>query len=76
MRRTEMEKMKLTSLTLVTNEPAIQSSVLATIEDTLPPLIHAVAGEPMPRRIVRRLNVDEVLERSLPKVSEGFGKAA
>lgn len=55
--------MKLASLKIVTNEQTTQSA--AVIEDTLPPLIHAV--EPMPPRIVRRLDVDKVLARSLPK---------
>ena len=54
----------------------MQRSVPVTTEDTLPPLIHAVVPEPLPRRIVRRLDVDEVLARSLPKVVEGFEKAA
>lgn len=71
-----MEKMKLATLKIVTKEPAIQRSVPATIEDTLPPLIRAVAAEPKPPRIVRRLDVDEVLARSLPKVAGGFDKAA
>ena len=62
-----MEKMKLATLKIVTKEPAIQTSVPATIEDTLPPLIHAVAPEPMPARVVRRLDVDGVLARSVPK---------
>lgn len=62
-----MEKMKLATLKFVTKEPAIQRSVPATIEDTLPPLIHAVAPEPKPPRIVRRLDVDSVLARSVPK---------
>lgn len=64
-----MEKMKLATLKIVTKEPAIQRSVPATIEDTLPPLIHAVAAEPMPRRVVRRLDVDSVLARSVPKTA-------
>lgn len=61
--------MKLASLKIVTKEPAIQRSVAATIEDTLPPLIHALAPEPMPPRRVRRLDVDGVLARSVPKTS-------
>jgi hypothetical protein len=73
---TVMEKMKLASLKIVTKEPAIQRSVPTTIEDTLPPLIHAVAPESTPPRVVRRLDVDGVLARSLPKVVEGFEKAA
>lgn len=64
-----MEKMKLASLKIVTKEPAIQRSVPATIEDTLPPLIHAVAPQPMPPRVVRRLDVDGVLARSVPKTA-------
>lgn len=63
--------MKLTSLKIVTNEKTNQTAEAAMIEDTLPPPIHAVKKEPMPRRIVRRLDVDEVLARSLPKVAEG-----
>jgi hypothetical protein len=68
--------MKLASLKIVTNEQTTQRSVAAIIEDALPPPIHAVSGEPRPRCIVRRLNVDEVLARSLPKVAEDFEKAA
>ena len=64
-----MEKMKLASLKMVTKEQTNQRSVPATIEDTLPPLIHAVAPEPMPRRLVRRLDVDDVLARSVPKTA-------
>ena len=64
-----MEKMKSTSLRIVTNEPAIHRVVPAAIEDTLPPLIHAVAPQPMPPRIVRRLDVDGVLARSVPKTA-------
>lgn len=71
-----MEKMKLATLTIVTKEPATQRSIPATIEDTFPPLIHAVAPEVTLPRIVRRLDVDEVLARSLPKVAKGFEKAA
>ena len=61
--------MKLASLKIVTKEPAIQTSVPTTIEDTAPPLIHAVAPEPMPPRVVRRLDVDSVLARSVPKTA-------
>jgi hypothetical protein len=68
--------MKLAILKVVTKEPTIQSPEPETIADTLPPLIHAAAQAPMPPRIVRRLDVDEVLARSLPKVVEGFEKAA
>ena len=68
--------MKSAGLKIVTTDPAMKRSVPVTIEDTLPPLIHAVVPEPLPRRIVRRLDVDEVLARSLPKVVEGFEKAA
>jgi hypothetical protein len=57
--------MKLASLKIVTNEQTTQSA--AVIEDTLPPPIHAVAQKPMPPRIVRRLDVDAVLARSVPK---------
>lgn len=64
-----MEKMKLATLKIVAKEPGIQRSVPATIEDTLPPLIHAVAPEPKPTRVVRRLDVDGVLARSLPKTA-------
>jgi hypothetical protein len=66
--------MKLSSLKIVTNEQTTQSA--ASIEDTLPPAIHAVAQKPMPPRRGRRLDVDEVLARSLPKVAERFEKAA
>jgi hypothetical protein len=69
-----MDKMKLPGLRIVTNEQTTQTS--ATIADALPPPIHAVTGEPVPARTVRHLNVDEVLARSLPKLSEGFEKAA
>lgn len=72
--------MKLSSLKIVTNEQKNQRSVAAIIEDALPPPIHAVSGMPVPRRTVRRgvrrLDVDEVLARSLPKLAEGFEKAA
>lgn len=64
-----MEKMKLATLKIVTKEPAIQRSEPATIEDTLPPLIHAVAPQPMSPRVVRRLDVDGVLAGSLPKTA-------
>lgn len=70
-----MENMKSAGLKIVTTDPAIQRSAPVTI-DTLPPLIHAVAPAPMPRRKVRRLDVDEVLARSLPKVAGDFEKAA
>ena len=59
--------MKLTSLKIVTNEKTTQTAVAAKIEDELPPPIHAVAQAPMPPRIVRRLDVDGVLARLLPK---------
>jgi hypothetical protein len=68
--------MKLANLKIVTNEQITQRSVAATIEDALPPPIHAVARKPMRRRTVRRLDVDGVLARSLPKVAEDFEKAA
>jgi len=68
--------MKLASLKIATKEQTVQRSVPAEIEDTLPPLIHAVAPEPLPPRRIRRLDVDEVLARSLPKLTEGFNKAA
>jgi hypothetical protein len=68
--------MDLATLKIVTSKQTTQRSVAAIIEDALPPPIHAVAGEPSPRRIVRRLDVDEVLARSLPKVAEGFERAA
>ena len=68
--------MKLTSLKLVTNEQKTQRSVAAIIADTLPPPIHSVAGEPIPPRTVRHLDVDEILTRSLPKLTEDFEKAA
>ena len=61
--------MKLASLKIVMKEPEIQRSLPAAIEDTLPPLIQAVASQPMPRRVVRRLDVDGVLARSVPKTS-------
>jgi hypothetical protein len=57
--------MKLANLKIVTNEQATLSA--AVIEDELPPPIHAVAQVPMPLRVVRRLDVDGVLARSLPK---------
>lgn len=65
--------MKLASLKIATNKQTTQSA--AAIEDTLPPVIHAGPGQ-KPPRIVRHLNVDEVLARSLPKVAEDFKKAA
>lgn len=61
--------MKLASLKIVTKEQTIQRSVPATIADTRPPFIHALAQEPMPPRIVRRLDVDGVLARSVPKTA-------
>ena len=61
--------MKLASLKIVMKEPEIQRSLPAAIEDTLPPLIQAVASQLMPRRVVRRLDVDSVLARSVPKTS-------
>ena len=64
-----MEKMKLAILKIVTKEPAIQGSVPPTLEDTFPPLIYAVAPEPTPPRIVRRLDVNGVLARSIPKTA-------
>jgi hypothetical protein len=68
--------MKLPSLKIVTNEQTTQKSVAAIIKDAFPPRIHAVAGKPMSPRHSRHLDVDEVLARSLPKVAEGFEKAA
>ena len=67
--------MELSSLKIVKNEKTTQRSVAAIIEDAFPPLINAVSGELVPRRNVRHLNVDEVLARSLPKLTEGFEKA-
>ena len=64
-----MEKMKLPGLKIVTKEPTIQRSGASTIEDTPPPLIHAVDPKPMVPRIVRRLDVDDVLARSVPKTA-------
>lgn len=66
--------MKLASLKIVTNEKSTHTAEAAKIKDAPPPLIHAV--DPMPPRIVRHLDVDGVLARSLPKVAEGFEKAA
>jgi hypothetical protein len=57
--------MKLANLKIVTNEQTTLSA--AVIEDALPPPIHAVARKPMPPRTGRRLDVDGVLARSLPK---------
>ena len=68
--------MKLASLKIVTNEQATQLAEAAIIEDVLPPPIHAVVLEPKRPRTARRLDVDEVLARSLPRVTEGFEKAA
>lgn len=59
--------MKSASLKIVTSEETTQRSVAAIIEDELPPLIHSVVPEPIRPRIVRRLDVDKVLARSLPK---------
>jgi hypothetical protein len=59
--------MKSASLKIVTNEQTTQRSGAAIIEDEFPPPIHAVAQVPMPPRLVRRLDVDGVLARSLPK---------
>lgn len=59
--------MKLSNLKIVTNEQTTQRSVAAIIEDALPPPIHAVSESPVPRRTVRRLDVDGVLARSVPK---------
>jgi hypothetical protein len=61
--------MQLASLKIVTKEQTNQSSGPATIEDMPPPLIHAVAQEPEPTPIVRRLDVDGVLARSVPKTA-------
>lgn len=61
--------MKLTSLKILAKEPTVQGSGSATIEDTPPPRIHAVTQEPMRARTVRRLDVDEVLARSVPKTA-------
>ena len=61
--------MKLTSLKILTKEPTVQRSGSATIEDTPPPRIHAVTQEPMPARTARRLDVDDVLARSVPKTA-------
>lgn len=61
--------MKVSSLKILTKEPTVQRSGSATIEDTPPPRIHAVSEEPMPRRKIRRLNVDVVLARSVPKTA-------
>jgi len=58
--------MKLTSLKMVSNKQTTQRSVAAVIEDAIPPPIHAVAQEPTAPRI-RRLDVDSVLARSVPK---------
>ena len=59
--------MKLSNLKIVTNEQTTKRSVAAIIEDVLPPPIHAVSAIPVPRRSVRRLDVDAVLARSVPK---------
>ena len=60
--------MKLASLKIVTNEQTINRSVAAIIEDDAPsPDSRGGLLEPMPPRIVRRLDVDGVLARSLPK---------
>ena len=67
--------MKLSSLKIVKDEKKSQRAVAAIIEDAFPPPIHAVSGEPMSPRSVRHLNVDEVLARSLPKMTERFEKA-
>ena len=61
--------MKLASLKIVTKEQTIQGSGSANIADTLPPMIHALAQEPAPPRVVRRLDVDGVLARSVPKTA-------
>ena len=58
--------MKLTTLKMVTNNQTTQKSVAAVIEDGLPPPIHAVVQKSMPPRI-KRLDVDSVLARSVPK---------
>ena len=57
--------MKLASLKIVTNEQTTQSA--AILEDAPAPPIYAVALEPRAPRRVRRLDVDGVLARSLPK---------
>lgn len=59
--------MKLTSLKIVTNKKTTQTAEAAMIEDTFPPPIHAAAQGPKQPRVVRQLDVDEVLARSLPK---------
>lgn len=68
--------MKLANLTIVPNEQTTQKSVAAVIEDALPPPIQAVSADSAPPRTVRHLDVDKVLARSLPKLSEDFEKAA
>ena len=61
--------MKLASLKIATKEPTIQRSVPTTIDDTPPPQIRAVAPEPRLPGRVRRLDVDGVLARSVPKTA-------
>lgn len=61
--------MKLSNLKIVTKGQANQGSGSATIEDTPPPMIHAVTPEPPRARVVRRLDVDSVLARSVPKTA-------
>lgn len=69
--------MKSANLKIVTNERATQRSEAELIEDSLPPPIHGEAEvqHKMPPRTVRHLDVDEILARSLPKLS-GLEKAA
>ena len=60
--------MKAAILKIVTHEQPTQNRVPATIEDTLPPPINAVAREPRHATRGRHLDVDAVLARSLPDV--------
>jgi hypothetical protein len=66
---TEKEKMKAAILKIVKRQQPTQNRVPVTIEDTLPPPINAVAGEPIRAGSSRHLDVDAVLARSLPKVA-------
>lgn len=60
--------MKAAILKIVTHEEPTRNRVPATIEDTLPPPINAVAREEIRAGKGRHLDVDAILARSLPEV--------
>lgn len=60
--------MKAAILKIVTHEEPTRNRMPATIEDTLPPPINAVAPEAIRAGKGRHLDVDAILARSLPEV--------